>query len=92
MSRKDRNIDITDAEWEAIQAGAISESKLKRILNNTDVDKLKERAMPRSTTTLSSAQINRIKALADSNYTLEQIAKKVGKSTTVVSNYLKGVN
>ena len=92
VSRKDRNIDITDAEWEAIQAGAISESKLKRILNNTDVDKLKERAMPRSTTTLSSAQINRIKALADSNYTLEQIAKKVGKSTTVVSNYLKGVN
>ena len=92
VSRRDRNIEITDAEWEAIQAGAISENKLKRILNNTDVDKLKERAMPRSTTTLSQAQIDRIKALADSNYTLEQIAKKVGKSTTTVSNYLKGVN
>lgn len=92
VSRKDRNIEITDAEWEAIQAGAISESKLKRILNNTDVDKLKERAMPRATTTLSPAQINMVKALADSNYTLEQIAKKVGKSTTTVSIYLKGVN
>lgn len=91
VSRRDRNINITDAEWEAIQAGAISENKLKRILNNTDVDKLKERAMPRSTSTLSQAQIDRIKALADSNYTLEQIAKKVGKSTSTVSNYLKGV-
>ena len=92
ISRRDRNIDITDSEWEAIQAGAISETKLKRILNNTDVDALKQRAMPRTTSTLSQAQINRIKALADSNYTLEQIAKKVGKSTTTVSSYLKGVN
>ena len=92
VSRRERNIDITDAEWEAIQAGAISESKLKRILNNTDVDQLKQRAMPRSTTTLTSAQIDRIKALAESNYTLDEIAKKVGKSTTTVSNYLKGVN
>ena len=93
VARRDRNIDITDREWEAIQAGAISENKLKRILNNTDVDKLKERAMPRATSALSQAQINRIQALADSNYTLEQIAKKIGKSTTVVSSYLKkGVN
>lgn len=92
ISRRDRNIEITDREWEAIQAGAISENKLKRILNNTDVDKLKERAMPRAANTLSQAQVDRIKALADSNYTLEQIAKKVGKSTTTVSKYLKGVN
>ena len=37
ISRRDRNIDITDKEWEAIQAGAISENKLKQILDNTDV-------------------------------------------------------
>lgn len=93
VKRSDRNIEITDSEWEAIQAGAITESKLVRILNNTDVDKLKERAMPRASTTLSPAQIDRIRALADSNYTLEQIAKKVGKSTSVVAGYLKkGVN
>ena len=90
MSRKDRNIDITDKEWEAIQAGAISEKTLKDILNNTDVDKLKERAMPRATTTLSQAQVNRIKSLAASNYTLEEIARKMGKSTSTISKYLKG--
>lgn len=91
VSRSDRSIKITDAEWEAIQAGAISETKLKRILNNTDIDKLRERATPRITSNLSQAQVNRIKAMAASNFTLAEIATKMGVSSTTVSKYLKGV-
>lgn len=90
VSRRDRNIEITDREWEAIQAGAVSENTLVRILNNTDVDKLKQRAMPRATSTLSQAKINTIKAMSASNYTLKQIADKLGVSTSTVSKYLKG--
>ena len=86
-TRKERNIVITDKEWEAIQAGAISESKLKQILDNTDVDKLRERAMPRAATTLSEAKVNRIKAMSASNYTLDQIAKQLGVSKSTVANY-----
>ena len=89
-SRRDRNIEITDREWEAIQAGAVSENTLVRILNNTDVDKLKQRAMPRATSTLSTAKVNTIKAMSASNYTIEQIAKKLGVSTSTVSKYMKG--
>ena len=92
VRRRDRNIDITDREWEAIQAGAVSESKLTKILNNTDVDKLRERATPRATNVLSTAKVNRAKALAASNYTLGEIAEKLGVSTSTVSKYLKGVN
>jgi predicted transcriptional regulator len=92
ISRRKRNIDITDREWDAIQAGAISENVLKQILNNTDVDKLRQRATPRSTTTLSTAKINRIKNLNASNYTLNQIATMLGVSTSTVSKYLKGAN
>lgn len=91
IARKERNIDITDNEWKAIQAGAISETTLKKILNNTDIDKLRERATPRVTNTASQAQVNRIKALAASNYTLAEIAKKTGLSTSTISKYLKGV-
>jgi DNA-binding CsgD family transcriptional regulator len=91
-ARKDRNISITDKEWEAIQAGAISESKLKQILDNTDTDKLRERATPRSTTTLSQAKINRIKSYSASNYSLNEISKKLGVSPSTVAKYLKGVN
>lgn len=89
-TRKERNIEITDREWEAIQAGAITESKLIRILNNTDTAALRERATPRSTTTLSPARINKIKSMSDSNYSLAEIAAACGCSTTTVSKYLKG--
>lgn len=89
VSRRDRNIKITDREWEAIQAGAVSESVLKRILNNADADNLRERCMPKSTSTVSNAQITRIKAMSAS-YTIGQIADKLGLSTSTVSKYLKG--
>lgn len=91
VSRKDRSIVIDDREWEAIQAGAISETQLKKILNNTDIDSLRERATPRATKTLSKAQVNRIKALS-ATHTLSQIADKLNISSTTVSKYLKGVN
>ena len=90
IARRDRNIDITDREWEAIQAGAISNNMLTKILNNTDADKLRERATPKTTTTLSAAQITRAKNLANSNYTLEEIAKKMGKSPSTIAKILKG--
>lgn len=92
VARKDRNITITDREWAAIQAGAITENKLRRILNNTDPDNLRSKAMPRASTTLSSAKINKIKRMSDSNYTLAQIAEACGCSVSTVSSYLKGVN
>lgn len=92
VSRRDRAIKITDKEWEAIQAGAISENKLKKILNNSDPDSLRERAMPKSTNTLNATQINRIKAMSASNFTLNQIAEKMNLSPSTISKYLKGAN
>ena len=91
VSRRDRSIEITDKEWEAIQAGAISEHKLKQILDNADIDSLRQRATPRATTTLSTAKVNRIKAMSGSNYSTTQIAEALGVSPSTVSKYLKGV-
>ena len=92
ITRKNRNINITDREWEAIQAGAISESRLEQILNNADTDRLRQLATPRSNNTVSSAKINRIKSMQKSNFTLAEIAKQVGLSPTTVSKYMKGAN
>ena len=92
VARRNRNIEITDREWEAIQAGAISENILSKILSNADTDKLRERATPRAKTSLTSSQVNRIKSLQAMGYTLSEIAAKVGKSTSTVSQYLKGGN
>lgn len=89
VKRRDRNIEITDKEWEAIQAGAITESTLQKILNNTDIDRLRELATPKQTTKLTPAKINRIKLLASSGNTIAEIAKSLGISTSTVSEYMK---
>ena len=81
-------ITITDREWEAIQAGAISESKLIQILNNTDIDTIRQRATPRTTTQMSTAKVSRMKAMRASGYTTAQIAEQMGISTSTVSKYL----
>lgn len=92
VSRRDRNIKISDKEWEAIQAGAITETKLKRILNNADADDLRQRATPRESRAISSAQANRINALSATNrYTIAEIADQLGLSISTVNKYLKGV-
>jgi len=79
---------ITDREWEAIQAGAISESKLTQILNNADIDSLRQRATPRATTTLSTAKQNKIASMSASGYSTSEIAEALGISTSTVSKYL----
>jgi hypothetical protein len=88
VGAKRQPIEITDREWEAIQAGAISENQLSKILNHTDIDKIRERATPRATTTLTTAKINKIKAMQASGYTTSEIAKAVGVSSTTVNKYL----
>lgn len=79
---------ITDREWEAIQAGAISESKLTQILNNADIDSLRQRATPCATTTLSTAKQNKIASMSASGYSTSEIAEALGISTSTVSKYL----
>lgn len=91
VSRRDRNIVITDNEWKAIQAGAISENILNKILNNCDPDSLRQKAMPKESKELNEAKQLRIKAMSAS-YTISQIADKLGISTSTVSKYLKGAN
>ena len=89
LSRKERNITIDDREWEAVQAGAINETTLKRILNNTDISVLREKATPRNTKGMSQGQVNKIKAMSAS-YTIAQIADKMNCSPSTVSKILKG--
>ncbi|MCM1532873.1 MAG: helix-turn-helix domain-containing protein [Ruminococcus flavefaciens] len=81
-------IKVTDREWEAIQAGAISENKLTQIINNVDIDDLRQRATPRSTTELSAAKVNKITSMNASGYSTAEIAEALGVSTSTVSKYL----
>lgn len=88
VGAKREAIKITDREWKAIQAGAISENQLKQIINNADIDSLRQRAMPRSTTTLSVAKQNKIASMNASGYSTSEIAEALGISTSTVHKYL----
>lgn len=81
-------IKLTDREWEAIQAGAISETKLSQIINHVDTDELRQRATPRTATTLSPAKTGRIRSMSASGYTTAEIAEALGVSTSTIRKYL----
>lgn len=82
-------VEINDREWEAIQAGAISENQLFDILRAADLDALRERATPKQQTTLSRAKIAKIEAMKNSGYPISDIAEALGVSTSTVNKYLK---
>ena len=83
-------ISLSDREWSAIQAGAISENVLKSILRNADIDAVRKLATPRSANKLSSGQKARIQRLKAGEYTNAEIAKAIGISTSTVGKYLEG--
>ncbi len=83
-------VPLDEKRWEAIQAGAISESQLLKILNNADIDEVRQYATPRATSTLSPAKVSKIEDMqASGNYSIAEIAQAVGVSSSTVSNYLK---
>jgi len=85
---RETRIVISDGEWEAIQAGAISDTTLKEILRYADPDTVRERATPRTRTEVSDARKARIRAMANSGHTNSEIADALNLSPSSVSKIL----
>ena len=83
------DIKITPSEWEAIQAGAISNDKLTKILDNTDMDQVKKYAMPKTPPLMSSAKKQRASAMLASGYTQAEVAEHLGVSLTTLKTSLQ---
>lgn len=83
-------INLTPRHWEAIQAGAISENVLTKILRFADQDQVRAYATPRASLTLSAGKQARIQAMRSSGYTTSQIAAALGVSSSTVSKYING--
>lgn len=79
-------VTFTDREWEAVNARAISSSKLTQLLSKADQDNYMQLAMPR-TSKISDAKRSRIKALYNAGWSYEQIKKSVsGVSLSSIAN------
>ena len=86
---KSSKIYFSDKEWEAIQAGAIHDTKLKQLLDASDKDRVKELALPKQSRGLTPSQISTMKAMQASGYTQKEIADRLGVSVSTVSKNLK---
>lgn len=88
-SGKAVRISLTDKEWEAIQAGAVSSTTIDKVMRYSDSDSIRAKAMPKTTKQLTPAKLNKLKAMASSGmYTNQEIANALGCSPSTVSQYL----
>jgi hypothetical protein len=83
-----KRIQITDSEWAAIQAGAITNNKLTDILSNADLDRVKELATPRERLLMTATKQNRAHSMLASGYTQAEVAKHLGVSLSTLKNSL----
>lgn len=83
-------IEITSSQWDAIQAGALSDSKVTSILNNADMEKVKEFATPRSQILMTPTKASKAAGLLSAGYTRAQVAKQLGVSLTTLDVAMNG--
>lgn len=82
-------IEITPQEWEAIQAGAIRPSRLRDILDNANIDRVRELAAPRVKVLMTSTKLARARSMLAQGYTQADVADALGVSLTTLKIGLK---
>jgi hypothetical protein len=85
-------IQLTDAEWEAIQAGAISDTKMRRVIRYSDTAELKARALPRANTGMSASQRSRARLLINKGYAPATVASELGVSLDTLRKEFNNFN
>lgn len=86
VGAKKTKIKITPEEWNAIQAGAISNDKLTQILDNADMDVVRALATPRNTILMTSTKKARAQAMLSDGYTRTEVAGHLGVSLTTLDS------
>ena len=87
-SGRKSKVTFTDKEWEAVQAGAISDNMLTKFLNSSDSDEIVKRAMPKTMTVMSSAKLAKAKAMLNLGVSYDEIAKACGVPESTVYSAL----
>ena len=79
-------IELSDREWEAIQAGALSETQFRRVIRYSDKNELKQRAIPRRSTGMKASTRSRARMLLQNGYTVADVASMLGVSANTLRN------
>ena len=87
-SGRKSKVTFADREWEAVQAGAISDNMLTKFLNSSDSDEIVKRAMPKNVAVMTSAKMSKANAMLRSGYSYAEIAKACGVPESTVYSAL----
>lgn len=88
VGAKKEPVSITEREWEAIQAHAVSYNTLKKILNNSDMDHIKQLSMPRTQPIMSNAKISRARNMLSQGRTTAEVAEALDVSISTLQKAL----
>lgn len=83
-----QTIKIDDRRWAAIQSGAISTSRLRRILDNADLDTVRQYALPKSSKGMSVGKVNQARSMLRNGYTQAEVADALGVSVSTLAKAL----
>jgi hypothetical protein len=81
-------IKFTQSEWDAIQAGAVTDNKLAAMLQNADMDLVRQLATPRDRPVMSDAKTRRAEQLAANGYPQSEIADMLGVPASTLNDAL----
>lgn len=83
------DIKVTAKEWDAIQAGAITPTRLEAILSACDTDVLRTYALPKEYNGLAPAKLRRAQVLIANGYTQAQVADALDVSVSTLMRSLE---
>lgn len=81
--------EITEKEWQAVQAGALRVTTLNNLLKYANNDQIIEFAMPKDSNhpSMTSGDIALAKAMLNSGHTLADVAAALNVSTSTITKY-----
>lgn len=89
LGGKKPKVIFTKTEWDAVQSGAISKTKLTELLRYADSDQVKELALPKTSVKLTNSKIAMAKARLNAGYSWDEVAKMMGVSKSTLQKALK---
>lgn len=90
VGAKKAPISPTDEQWAAIQAGAVRHTTLKSILDNADLNRVKELATPHQDLKMNTSKLAKAERLLASGATQAEVADELGVSLSTLKRSLNG--
>lgn len=84
QSNKYRQIEITENEWAAIKAGALSHTKIQSLISAADAKPLLERELPREERVLSDTKLTRANTMLANGRTYAETADALGVNVSTL--------